>query len=62
MLKWVGDEAIAFIQDLFSMVMDQGMPKEWIENWIKPIHKVGERNILDNYHTIMVGSTMAKLL
>jgi len=39
----------------------KGMTKEWIENWIKPIHKAGERCIPNNYHTIMVGSTMAKL-
>ena len=34
---------------------------EWIQKWIKPIHKAGERSIPKNYRTIMVGSVMAKL-
>ena len=37
------------------------MPEEWTQNWIKPIHKAGERSVANNYCTIMVGSTMAKL-
>ena len=61
MLKWDRDEAITWIQDLFNKAMEKGMPKEWTENWIKPIHKIGERSIPSNYRTIMVGSTMAKL-
>ena len=61
MLKWAGDQAIARTQDLFNEAMEKGMPKEWTENWIKPIHKAGEWSIPSNYDTIMVGSTMAKL-
>ena len=37
------------------------MPEEWMQNWIKPIHKAGDRSVANNYRTIMVGSTMAKL-
>jgi len=61
MLKLVKDEATAWTRDLFNKLMDQGMPKEWTENWIKSIRKAGERSIPNNYRTIMVGSTMAKI-
>lgn len=61
MLKWFGDEATTWIHDLFNKAMENGMPNEWTHNWIKPIHKTGERSIASNYRTIMVGSTMAKL-
>ena len=30
-------------------------------NWIKPLHKGGDVNNVNNYRTIMVGSLMAKL-
>ena len=38
-----------------------GLPHEWQENWIQPLHKGGDRNLLTNYRTIMVSSIMAKL-
>ena len=41
--------------------METRMLEEWTQNWIKPIHKAGDRNVANNYRTIMVGSTMAKL-
>ena len=61
MLKWAGDEATTWIQDLFNKAIETGMPEEWTQNWIKPIHKAGDRSVANNYRTIMVGSTMAKL-
>jgi len=61
MLKWVKYKETAWIRNLFNMVMDQGIPKECIEDWTKLIHKEGERGIHGNYHIIMVGSNMAKL-
>ena len=61
MLKWAGAEAVTWIQDLFNKAIETGMPEEWTQNWIKPIHKAGDRSIANNYRTIMVGSTMTKL-
>ena len=37
------------------------MPHEWKTNWIKPLHKGGHINNVNDYRTIMVGSLMAKL-
>ena len=61
MLKWAGDEAVTWIRDLFNKAIETGMPEEWTHNWIKPIHKTGDRSVANNYRTIMVGSAMAKL-
>ena len=38
-----------------------GFPHEWQENWIQPLFKGGDRNLLTNYRTIMICSAMAKL-
>ena len=51
MLKWAGDEATTWIQDLFNKAIETGMPEEWKHNWIKPIHKIGDRSIANNYQS-----------
>ena len=45
------------IRDAFTY----GSPHKWQENWIQPLYKGGDRNLLTNYCTIMVSSTMAKI-
>ena len=37
------------------------MPYDWTTNWIKPLHKGGDVNNINNYQNIMVGSLMVKL-
>ena len=39
----------------------QGFPNDCLINWIKPIFKVGDKNQVSNYRTIMVASIIAKL-
>lgn len=34
---------------------------DWQENWIQPLFKGGDHNLLKKYRTIMIGSTLAKL-
>ena len=61
MLKWTGQEAHAYVHDMFNYALQHGMPYEWTTNQIKPLHKDGDVNNVNNYRTIMVGSLMAKL-
>jgi hypothetical protein len=61
MLKWTGKEAHIWICDMFNDALQHGMPYDWTTNWIKPLHKGGDVNNVNNYRTIMVGSLMAKL-
>ena len=61
MLKWTGKEANAWIKDIFNHALQHGMLYDWTTNWIKPLHKGGDVNNVNNYRTIMVGSLMAKL-
>ena len=46
---------------MFNLVLQHGMPQDWSTNWIKPLHKAGDINDVNNYCTIMIGSLMAKL-
>ena len=53
---------IFFFDQLFiEQAIKQGFPNDWLINWIKPIFKVGDKNQVSNYCTIMVSSTIAKL-
>lgn len=61
MLKWTSDKTHYWICDMFNLTLQQGMPNDWSTNWIKPLHKGGDVNNVNNYRTIMVGSLMAKL-
>lgn len=61
MLKWTGKETYGWICDMFNLALQHGMPHDWTTNWIKPLHKGGDVNNVNNYRTIMVGSLMAKL-
>ena len=61
MLKWTEKEAHAWICDMFNHALEHGMLYDWTANWIKPIHKGGDINHVNNYKTIMVGSLMGKL-
>ena len=39
MLKWAGDKATTWIQDLFNKAMETGMPEEWTKNGSNPSTK-----------------------
>lgn len=62
LFKWAGKEASLWMCDMLNQALLEGFHDNWTENWIKPLHKGGDRGTLGNYRTIMVGSTMAKLL
>ena len=57
----MGKEAHAWISDMFNHALQHGMLYDWTTNSIKPLHKVGDANNVNNYQTIMVSSIMAKL-
>ena len=40
MLKWMGKEAHAWINDMLNDASQHGMPFDWSTNWTKPLHKV----------------------
>ena len=61
MLKWMPEEGTAYTKDIINQAYYTGFPLDWQDNWIKALHKGGDRNILGNYRTIMVGAIMAKL-
>ena len=61
MLEWTKEETHCWIRDMFNPALQHGMPRDWTSNWIKPLHKGGDANSLNNYRTIMVGYFMAKL-
>ena len=46
---------------IIDQAIKQGLLNDWLMNWIKPILKVGDKNKVSNYRTIMVSSTIAKL-
>ena len=59
MLKWMGKEEHAW---MFNHALHNGMLYGWTTNWeIKPLHKDGDVNNINNYRTNINGSLMAKL-
>ena len=42
--------------------LQHGKPYNWTMNWIKPLHKGGDADNVNNYPTIMVGSIMTKFI
>ena len=61
LFKWTGPHTRYWIATLIDQAIKQGFPKDWLMNWIKPIYKAGDKNVVSNYRTIMVSSTIAKL-
>ena len=57
MLKWMGEEAHAWMSNIFSYVLQHDMPCDWI----KPLHKGGDVNNVNNYQDIMVASLMTTI-
>ena len=56
-----GNDAHAWINDMFNHALRHGMSYYWTTNWIKPLHKGGDVNNVNSYLTITVGSLKAKL-
>ena len=50
-----------FIGLLFNRALAEGFPAEWTMRTIAPIHKAGDMSDPNNYRTIMIGHTLAKL-
>ena len=46
---------------MMNQAINQHLPNDWQENWVRALFKGGDRNLLTNYRTIMVSSCMAKL-
>ena len=46
---------------MFNHSLQNGMPYDWNINWIKPLHKGGDVNNVNNDQIIMVGLLMTKL-
>ena len=46
---------------LFNRVMCEGMPASWSLSTIVPLFKAGDPKLPENYRTIMVGHTLARL-
>ena len=61
MLNWTTMEAHTWICNMLNLAIQHGMPNDLNMNWIKPLHKGGDVNNVNNYQTIMVGSLMEKL-
>ena len=49
------------IAHVFNRAIGEGLPEEWTQHTIVPIHKSGDTLDPGNYRTIMIGHTMAKL-
>ena len=60
MLKRTRKEVHAWISDMFNHTLQHGIPYDSTTNWIKPLHKGGDVNNVDNYRTIIIGLLMTK--
>ena len=49
MLKWMGKEAHSWINDMFNHALQHDMLYDQTTNWIKPLHKGGDVNKVNNY-------------
>ena len=61
MLKWTREKMPYWICNMFNLALQYGMAHGWGMNQIKPLHKGGYANNVNNYHTIMVGSLIENL-
>ena len=61
LLKWTRPQPRQWIATVMDQVIKQGFLEDYLMNHIKQIHKRGDRNLVSNYWTIMVGSGMDKL-
>ena len=52
MLKCTGQEAHVWISYMFNHALQHGMSYDWTTNWIKPLHKGGDVNNVNNYRII----------
>ena len=57
----VAREGMDYIVDIINQEHHNGFPIDWQDNWVKALHKGGNKNDLGNYHTIMIGPIIAKL-
>ena len=62
LLKWTRPHTRHWIMTIIEQVIKQGFPNVQLMNWIKPIFKVGDKNQVSNYCTIMVSSTIANYI
>ena len=62
LLKWALEPLLPPVAYIVNEAMSKGFPLDWQRNWIKAIHKGGDKNALTNYRTIMISSLFAKLV
>jgi hypothetical protein len=55
------DTLAPLLAHMFNRALCEGFPPTWSTNTISPIHKSGDPLDPNNYQTIMIGHTMAKL-
>ena len=56
-----GPSLIPHIHKLFKLAVKKGFPKPWMQSFIVPFFKNGDKNIFSNYRTIMISPILAKL-
>ena len=52
LLKWTMPHTRHWIMTI-EQAIKQAFPNDWLMNWIKPIFKVGDKNQVSNYRTII---------
>lgn len=58
LLKWIGDKARSWLSCILGHALKHGFHLEWQESWVQPLFKGGDKNLVTNYKTTMVGSQM----
>ena len=59
MLKWMGKEAHVWINDMFNHALQHGIAYDWTTNWIKPLHKGGDINNVNNTNNYRTNGWLA---
>lgn len=62
LLKWTDDRARAWLSHILTHASQHGFTTYWQDNWVQPFFKGGDFNVVPNYRTIMVSTTLAKLV
>ena len=50
LLKWTMPSTRYWILTIIDQAIKQGLPNDWLVNWIKPILKARDKNQSSNYH------------
>ena len=50
LFRWTRPQTCQFIATTMDQAIKPGFSQNWLMNWIKPIHKGGDKNLVSNYH------------